>query len=196
LAGRHEKVLAISDSQYTKLYSGEASTLDRQRYDDSIIDWKRSEAMSLHALRADATHLDAVAALFDAYRSFYQQPSNLEQSRAFIAERMAASESAIFLIQDENGEALGFVQLYPTFSSIDAHRTWLLSDLFTAPAARGRGVGRLLMNTARDFALATGAKGLVLETATDNFTAQGLYESLGYVRDSGFYTYMLDLRQG
>jgi ribosomal protein S18 acetylase RimI-like enzyme len=196
LAGRHEKVLAISDSQYTKLYSDEASTLDRQRYDDSIIDWKRSEAMSLHALRADATHLDAVAALFDAYRSFYQQPSNLEQSRAFIAERMAASESAIFLIQDENGEALGFVQLYPTFSSIDAHRTWLLSDLFTAPAARGRGVGRLLMNTARDFALATGAKGLVLETATDNFTAQGLYESLGYVRDSGYYTYMLDLRQG
>jgi ribosomal protein S18 acetylase RimI-like enzyme len=196
LAGRHEKVLAISDSQYTKLYSDEASTLDRQRYDDSIIDWKRSEAMSLHALRADATHLDAVAALFDAYRSFYQQPSNLEQSRAFIAERMAASESAIFLAQDENGEALGFVQLYPTFSSIDAHRTWLLSDLFTAPAARGRGVGRLLMNTARDFALATGAKGLVLETATDNFTAQGLYESLGYVRDSGYYTYMLDLRQG
>jgi ribosomal protein S18 acetylase RimI-like enzyme len=196
LAGRHEKVLAISDSQYTKLYSDEASTLDRQRYDDSIIDWNRSEAMSLHALRADATHLDAVAALFDAYRSFYQQPSNLEQSRAFIAERMAASESAIFLAQDENGKALGFVQLYPTFSSIDAHRTWLLSDLFTAPAARGRGVGRLLMNTARDFALATGAKGLVLETATDNFTAQGLYESLGYVRDSGFYTYMLDLRQG
>jgi ribosomal protein S18 acetylase RimI-like enzyme len=196
LAGRHEKVLAISDSQYTKLYSDEASTLDRQRYDDSIIDWKRSEAMSLHALRADATHLDAVAALFDAYRSFYQQPSNLEQSRAFIAERMAGDESAIFLAQDENGEALGFVQLYPTFSSIDAHRTWLLSDLFTAPAARGRGVGRLLMNTARDFALATGAKGLVLETATDNFTAQGLYESLGYVRDSGFYTYMLDLRQG
>jgi ribosomal protein S18 acetylase RimI-like enzyme len=52
------------------------------------------------------------------------------------------------------------------------------------------------MNTARDFALASGAKGLVLETATDNFTAQGLYESLGYVRDSGYYTYNLDLRQG
>jgi ribosomal protein S18 acetylase RimI-like enzyme len=196
LAGRHEKVLAISDSQYTKLYSDEASTLEGQRYAVSIIDWKRSGRMTLQAVRADATHLDAVAALFDAYRSFYQQPSNLEQSRAFIAERMAASESAIFLAQDENGEALGFVQLYPTFSSIDAHRTWLLSDLFTAPAARGRGVGRLLMNTARDFALATGAKGLVLETATDNFTAQGLYESLGYVRDSGYYTYVLDLRQG
>ncbi|WP_095124511.1 GNAT family N-acetyltransferase [Pseudomonas sp. Irchel s3a12] len=152
--------------------------------------------MTLQALRADATHLDAVAQLFDAYRGFYQQPSNLEQSRTFIAARMAGDDSAIFLVQDEKGEALGFVQFYPTFSSIDAHRTWLLSDLFTTPAARGRGVGRLLMNTARDFALATGAKGLVLETATDNFTAQGLYESLGYERDSGYYTYNLDLRQG
>lgn len=152
--------------------------------------------MAIKALRATAADLETVAKLFDAYRGFYQQPSNLAQSRAFIAERMAGNESAIFLAQDENAEALGFVQLYPTFSSIDAHRTWLLSDLFTAPAARGRGVGRLLMNTARDFALQTGAKGLVLETATDNFTAQGLYESLGYVRDTGYYTYVLDLRQG
>jgi len=152
--------------------------------------------MTLQVLRADVTHLDAVAQLFDAYRGFYQQPSNLEQSRAFIAERMAGDESAIFLVQNEKAEALGFVQLYPTFSSIGAHRTWLLSDLFTAPAARGRGVGRLLMSTARDFALETGAKGLMLETATDNFIAQGLYESLGYVRDTGYYTYLLDLRQG
>ena len=152
--------------------------------------------MAINALRATVMHLEAVAKLFDAYRGFYQQPSNLTQSRAFIAERMAGEESAIFLAQDEQGDALGFVQLYPTFSSIDAHRTWLLSDLFTTPAARGNGVGRLLMNTARDFALQTGAKGLVLETATDNLMAQGLYESLGYVRDTGYYTYTLDLRQG
>jgi len=151
--------------------------------------------MILQALRATTIHLDAVAKLFDAYRGFYGQPSNREQSRAFIAERMAGNESAIFLVEDESGEALGFVQLYPTFSSIDAHRTWLLSDLFTTPAARGRGVGRLLMNTVRDFAVETGAKGLVLETATDNFSAQGLYESLGWVRDTGYYTYTLDLRQ-
>ncbi|NYH11154.1 GNAT family N-acetyltransferase [Pseudomonas moraviensis] len=151
--------------------------------------------MTLQALRATTIHLDAVAKLFDAYRGFYGQSSNLEQSRTFIAERMAGNESAIFLVEDESGEALGFVQLYPTFSSIDAHRTWLLSDLFTTPAARGRGVGRLLMNTARDFAVETGAKGLVLETATDNFTAQGLYESLGWTRDIGYYTYNLDLRE-
>lgn len=151
--------------------------------------------MTIQAQRADASHLDPVARLFDAYRGFYGQPSNLQQSRDFIAERIALDESAIFLALADDGQALGFVQLYPTFSSIDAHRTWLLSDLFTAPAARGRGVGTLLMNTARAFALSTGAKGLVLETATDNFGAQRLYESLGYVRDTGYYTYGLDLKQ-
>jgi len=150
--------------------------------------------MALKLLRADASSLDQVAGLFDAYRGFYGQPANLPQSREFLAERLARDESVIFYAQDESGQALGFVQLYPSFSSIDAHRTWLLSDLFTASQARGRGVGTLLMNAARDFSLATGAKGLILETATDNHTAQRLYESLGYVRDPGYYTYCLDLK--
>lgn len=152
--------------------------------------------MTLQAHRADASHLDTIAGLFDAYRGFYGQPSNLAQSRAFISERIARDESVIFFAQEPEGEALGFVQLFPTFSSIDAHRTWLLGDLFTAPAARGRGVGTLLMNTARAFAVLSGAKGMTLETATDNATAQRLYESLGYVRDTGYFTYCLDLKQG
>ncbi|MET0844921.1 MAG: GNAT family N-acetyltransferase [Pseudomonas sp.] len=152
--------------------------------------------MAVRVLRVDATHIDKIANLFDAYRGFYGQPSNVQQSRDFIAERVARDESVIFFASDSTGDAVGFVQLYPTFSSIDAHRTWLLSDLFTAPKARGQGVGRLLMNAARDFALSTGAKGMVLETATDNFGAQRLYESLGYVRDPGYYTYCLDLKQG
>lgn len=152
--------------------------------------------MAVQIFRAEAIHVDKIASLFDAYRGFYGQPSNLAQSRDFIAERLALDESAIFFAEDATGKALGFVQLYPTFSSIDAYRTWLLSDLFTAPEARGRGVGRSLMNAARAFAVSTGAKGLVLETATDNLDAQRLYESLGYVRDSGYYTYCLDLKQG
>jgi GNAT superfamily N-acetyltransferase len=152
--------------------------------------------MAIQALRADASHIEKIAPLFDAYRGFYGQPSNLAQSRAFIAERIARDESVIFYAEDASGETLGFVQMFPTFSSIDAHRTWLLGDLFTAPAARGKGVGGLLMNTARDFARLMGARGMTLETATDNVTAQRLYESLGYVRDPGYYTYCLDLTKG
>jgi hypothetical protein len=62
--------------------------------------------MVVQALRVDASHLDKVARLFDAYRGFYGQPSNLTQSRDFIAERITRDESAIFLAEDAAGHAL------------------------------------------------------------------------------------------
>jgi ribosomal protein S18 acetylase RimI-like enzyme len=49
------------------------------------------------------------------------------------------------------------------------------------------------MECARAFALQTGALRLVLETAEDNRPAQALYESLGYVRESGTRHYSLAL---
>ena len=81
--------------------------------------------MAILALRADASHIDTIAPLFDAYRGFYGQPSNLPQSPNFIAERIARDETVIFFDEDTVGQALGFVQMFPTFSCIDAHRTWL-----------------------------------------------------------------------
>ena len=76
-------------------------------------------------------------------------------------------------------------------------KTYLLvRPAFFIPAELDSPSGTLLMNTARAFAVLTGAKGMVLETATDNVGAQQLYESLGYVRDTGYYTYCLDLKQG
>ena len=48
-----------------------------------------------------------------------------------------------------------------------------------------------LMDRARQFAESTQADGLMLETATDNHTAQRLYERLGWKRDEEFYRYFL-----
>ncbi len=45
------------------------------------------------------------------------------------------------------------------------------------------------MNRARQLAEETDADALLLETATDNFTAQKLYEKMGYKRDEVFYRY-------
>jgi ribosomal protein S18 acetylase RimI-like enzyme len=49
------------------------------------------------------------------------------------------------------------------------------------------------MNAAKDYAVETDAGGITLETATTNTTAQSLYESLGYEKDTGFFTYFLKL---
>ena len=82
-------------------------------------------------------------------------------------------------------QVVGFVQLSPVFSSISAQRTWRLNDLYALQAARGRGVGTALLNAARDFAISTGARGIVLETRRDNLGAQRLYEAHGDVQDTG-----------
>jgi ribosomal protein S18 acetylase RimI-like enzyme len=138
--------------------------------------------------------LEPLATLFDAYRQFYERPSDLELCRGFLAKRLERGESVVFLAE-EDGAALGFVQLYPLFSSTSARpgRLWLLNDLFVVPDARGRGVGRDLMNRARRLAEETEACGLELATARTNRRAQSLYESLGYRRDDDFFRYELPL---
>lgn len=142
-------------------------------------------------IQATTDHLPAVAPLFDAYRQFYGQPSDLPAALEFLSQRLTNRESAVFLALDGD-EALGFVQLYPSFSSVSLRRVWILNDLFVAPAARQRGAATALISQACAFARADGAKGLALETAIDN-PARKLYERLGWRRDTDFYHYSLNL---
>lgn len=149
---------------------------------------------TLRITRAGAEQMDWIAPLFDAYRQFYRRPSDLAGARAFLAERLKRDESVLFLALVQAGNsstAVGFVHLYPTFSSLSMQPQWILSDLYVAPEAREHGVGAALMNRAQEMARATHADGLMLETASDNSTAQKLYESLGYKRDTEFYRYFL-----
>lgn len=135
--------------------------------------------------RATLDDVAALAPLFDAYRVFYAQESDPALARDFLIARLRGSESVIFIARDTGGDALGFTQLYPMFSSVAARRVWILNDLFVAPAARKRGVARALMDSAKRHAIQAGALRLELETANDNRAAQALYESLGYVRSDG-----------
>jgi ribosomal protein S18 acetylase RimI-like enzyme len=150
----------------------------------------------MHIRQATSSDLDLVAPLFDAYRQFYQLAPDLAVARAFIAERLGQGDSVIF-IATEGAEALGFVQLYPVFSSTAARpgRLWLLNDLYVTAVARGKGTGRALMERARKHAIGTNATGLFLQTARDNIQAQRLYEALGYQRDDHFLVYELSVRQ-
>ena len=150
--------------------------------------------MAENIREARAEDVDLVAPLFDAYRQFYAQPSDLGLARAFIAERLTRGESVIFLAE-RDGQPVGFVQLYPLFSSTAARprRLWLLNDLYVAPEARSGGLGRALMDRARQLAEATDAVGLELATARTNARAQRLYESLGYRIDEHFLRYELGL---
>lgn len=143
--------------------------------------------------RAGTADLDDLAPLFDGYRVFYRQPSDIAGARAFVAERMAQKEAVVFVARDDAGAAVGFVQLYPSFSSVAMRPIWILNDLFVTPAARRSGAGAALMAAARGFATAQGAKRLELTTERGNLTAQALYERSGYRRDDSFFRFTLPL---
>lgn len=151
----------------------------------------------MQIVRAYPRHLSLAAPLFDQYRQFYAQPSDREGARQFLAARLDRGDSAIFLAVEGSGgreTGVGLVQMYPLFSSIAMKPSWLLNDLFVAPEARRQGVGRALMERARQHAMETRACEIALSTGVGNSGAQALYESLGYRRDSEFYQYILPLR--
>jgi ribosomal protein S18 acetylase RimI-like enzyme len=144
----------------------------------------------MHIRKAGLPDLELVAPLFDAYRQFYSQPSDLPRAKGFLRARLERGDSVI-LLAVENDRGLGFTQLYPLLSSISCRPLWLLNDLYVVPEARRRGVARMLMDQARDHAVETGACGLELATAHSNSQAQKLYESLGYELDREFRRYEL-----
>jgi ribosomal protein S18 acetylase RimI-like enzyme len=153
--------------------------------------------MPIEIRRASSADLRTVSELFDGYRQFYGQPADFQLAEAFLRDRLINDDSVIFLATDpESGTSFGFVQLYPSFSSVAAQRIWILNDLFVAASARRKGVGRALLDAARDFGKSTGAKRLVLSTASTNREARDLYESNGYQRDKVFLVYSLELDAG
>ncbi len=139
-----------------------------------------------HAVVAD---VGDVASLFDQYRQSYGQASDLDGARAFLKERFENSESVILLAR-RNGEPVGFVQLYPSFSSVSMRKIWILNDLFVAPAARRFGVAAALLDRAAAFASETGAVRLALATTHDNVAARALYEREGWTEESEFVHYL------
>ena len=141
---------------------------------------------------AEQKDLDALTRLFDLYRVFYECTPDPVSARAFLEERLTNGDSRI-LGAFESETMLGFTQLYPSFSSSEMRRIWVLNDLFVDPDQRRQGVGGALLDAARDFGKTTGATYLSLETQTTNLTAQSLYESKGWEQDDEFYTYSLSL---
>ena len=145
--------------------------------------------------RAAAADIDRLAPLFDAYRQFYGKRAARVPARRFVAERLRRGESVVFLAElGPERAAVGFVQLYPGFSSLSLGRTWVLNDLYVAPVARRHGVARRLMDAARRHAVQTGAVRIELATAKANRVARALYDALDYVADHEFDYLSLRLR--
>jgi len=137
--------------------------------------------------QADLGHLPELAVLFDKYRVFYQQDSDITAAEHFLRQRLEKNESIVFKAEID-GASVGFTQLYTSFSSVSMLPVYILNDLYVDGAHRKKGVGEALLNKAKEFCKENGFKGLALETAVDN-PAQKLYEKLGWKKDSDCFHY-------
>ncbi|QQR97908.1 MAG: GNAT family N-acetyltransferase [Sphingobacteriales bacterium] len=148
-------------------------------------------------IKIDNTQGNLVFDLFNKYRVFYKQTSDIDIARKFIQDRLDNNESVIFVaIDDSTNQAIGFTQLYPKYSSARVIKNWILNDLYVEVEYRKMGIGEKLIRHAMDFALQNGAKFVELSTAVDNFIAQRLYEQIGFKKvepEIDFYTYRISL---
>ena len=146
-----------------------------------------------HTVRqATVDDVEPLVPLFDAYRQFYGRTSDVAAARTFLLARFANRESTLF-IAHQGEMAIGFAQLYPSFSSVSLARIFILNDLFVQEQARRTGVASSLLSAAATFAVSLGAVRLSLSTALTNDAAQALYRSAGWNRDQQFSVYHLAL---
>ncbi|WP_238527298.1 GNAT family N-acetyltransferase [Methylomonas methanica] len=126
--------------------------------------------------------------LFDSYRRFYGKAGDPLAAKSFLRDRFEHGESVLFIALRDT-EAVGFVQLYPSFSSVTLARTFILNDLFVDAGYRRQGIAKRLLEAATEYAAALGAVRLTLSTAISNGEAQALYQTSGWVRDEQFYVF-------
>jgi GNAT superfamily N-acetyltransferase len=161
----------------------------------------------MHIRQATLDDLDILVPLFDGYRQFYKQESNLEGARSFLRQRLKSNESVVYIAflpdfvqagaklpdnqvgttnqnsESNEDQAVGFTQIYPFYSSVSMEHMLILNDLYIKPEFRALGVGTALIDTVKNLCRDLDQKGVALQTAFDN-PAQKLYEREGFKKDT------------
>ncbi|MDF2642591.1 MAG: acetyltransferase [Pseudomonas sp.] len=148
----------------------------------------------MRIIEATLEHLDLLSPLFVKYREFYGEMAYPEASRDFLEKRISRGESVIYLaLANDDDRALGFCQLYPSFSSLSLKPVWILNDIYVAEESRRQLVADHLMKHARKMARDTQAIRMRVATSSNNLVAHKVYESIGFKEDTQFKNYVLPL---
>jgi len=127
--------------------------------------------------------LEGLLPLIAAYQRFYEVADiDEDRNRAFFRRFLAPNEDGLLLGARRDGRLIGYACLYWHFSSLEAVESVLMNDLYVTGEARGKGVGRALIEATAEIARERGAAFVEWSTAPDNHTAQRLYDSTGAER--------------
>lgn len=139
----------------------------------------------MHVVKCTEAHLDSLVDVFEEYRQFCGFERCQNETKAFLKKLICTEESTIFIaLNAEKDSVMGFVNLYPCYSSLALQRLWILNDLGVSSRYRGKGVSKALIQKVQEFAKDTNAIRIELKTALKNTTARSLYKSMGFAVDS------------
>jgi len=147
----------------------------------------------MEVIECTRQNVESATNLFNQYRMFFELPDDLDKSRDFLRANLEQQRSRIFLVMNEDKDAVAFAQLYPTMCSLAMKPFYWLYDLYFAPSARGAGCARLLLDHLATMARAEGAHRISLDTAKTNLSAQKLYSTQCYEPEGAFLSYHLML---
>jgi ribosomal protein S18 acetylase RimI-like enzyme len=143
-----------------------------------------------HATPADLQRIGRLGALlveehhdFDPRRFLAARPGTPEGYASFISTQLEDPDVAV-LVADDKGDVIGYA-----FAAVEGYDymalrgpAGVLHDIIVDPEHRGRGVGRLLLDSTLEFLRSRGVPRVVLSTAEQNEAAQRLFASKGFRR--------------
>lgn len=96
--------------------------------------------------------------------------------------KLLEQPSAIVLVAEIGGRVAGMCTVQTIISTAEGCPSGLLEDMVVSEAFRGRGVGRILLEAAEDWALSKGFSRLQLLADSRNLPAQGFYRACDWQR--------------
>ena len=126
---------------------------------------------------------EAVGRLLDAFNREFDEPTPGPAQLASRVGQLIAAGDTVVLIGGESPDGLALLRFRPSIwtEGLECY----LAELYVIPSARGRGLGRDLMETALQIARDRGADYMDLNTSEADVAARALYESLGFSNREG-----------
>lgn len=134
------------------------------------------------------TDHDRWVELYAGYRAFYALPSDpeaVETAWTWVSTRQHQFTGLVAV--DEGGEVIALANLRDVARPSAGRMGLYLDDLFTSPAARGRGAGSAMLRRIAEVARERNAVVVRWITSTSNTTARRLYDQHAELRDFASY---------
>lgn len=142
---------------------------------------------------AEAADVDTILALIQELADFEREPDAVKTTREDLL-RDGFGEQVRFecFLAEREGETLGFLLFFPTYSTWTGRLGIHLEDLYVRPDFRGQGVGKALLARSAALLRERGGVRLELNVLDWNTSAAEVYAHLGFKRSAEWFGYRME----